>query len=552
MNADDKENSSLAPRQQEEAAPAARGPQPQPFRTADEATRAAELYVNGKTTPHQRRVICDRLRVTPRWAASFLPIFAKRFHIESIGERQRYLEIFGELLEKGADISVVADAVARLLNDTNYQLRQSACALLLRMGPQAAPAVARIICALSSPIPDAQISALRLLAAIGPRAAGRAAPKIRQILNGSPSAEFSAVAEETLQVLDIDTPDPAALAAAAPSPFPGLVRKRVLCIAPAPAAMAAGPLDGLFSKNGALVTVVANGKQIAAAFTAELPYDLVLVDLAHLNAIGLDAAKVLQAMRLQPTLAQTLVYVVANQELDAAAMLKLAKYAVAGYLRLPMRPRELLTEMDMAMRREGERFAERALAAALEWLEANRPGEQLQGLLALALLGPQAAAEGLPALAPAGGAPEMVAAEDKVRAILIVPPTDPKEQWLPHCRALVAEGNPVIGGLLRRALERHGATVCQVGTLGGLASALAAGCDLAVVATEFGGAGAGAGIRKIRQHPAFAVAPLIVYGPAADTHELPFLAAARPAAYLAMPFGEEELLGVVVKALERK
>lgn len=168
-----------------------------PFHSAEEVRQAAKKYGERLTKPFQRAQILERLRVSGPLAAEAAEELLNIFPRLEVSERHEILNLFDTILEQGGFLHHVADALARLLNDPNFALREHAVKILIKMGPGAEEATTRALGCTRHSVREIRLGAVKVLGAIGPVGGSPVVKRLLAMREATPSND-----KEMIEAID--------------------------------------------------------------------------------------------------------------------------------------------------------------------------------------------------------------------------------------------------------------------------------------------------------------------------------------------------------------
>lgn len=154
----------------------------EPYETADKVKQEARRFVHPTTRMEDRVFIYRRLQKTGADAAPAVPIMMETLSRQDVETRHKLLDLFLEIQQDGAELSAIADELAKNLNDSNHQLRDRVCTILVEMGPAAESAATRALGCTRHANEEVRMAAVRVLDAIGPACAQQALPRLEAML----------------------------------------------------------------------------------------------------------------------------------------------------------------------------------------------------------------------------------------------------------------------------------------------------------------------------------------------------------------------------------
>lgn len=330
-----------------------------PYRSENEAVKAAEQYVSLKTPAPQRRTILERLLVTDDFFKAAAPIVISSFSRADMANRHAILDHIGRLIvEHNVDFSDIATDLAKIVGDPNFQLREKASKVAISMGARGSPAIARILGHLRSKIPDIQENALKVISAMGPSVADQALPKVQNMLNGSLEKEVRQAAKEAVMVLTGDSPPLRNIEATFAEPevlvgektptasktiskdFPYIHNRTILIIDDEPEIRRM--IVQSLAVNGAQTLEASNGREAKVVIDTGKHVDLILLDLMMPQMNGIEFLKLL---RESPVASKIPVYIITARG-ERQLLLAMAKLEISGYFIKPFKIKEILVRVN--------------------------------------------------------------------------------------------------------------------------------------------------------------------------------------------------------------
>lgn len=332
-----------------------------PYRDERSIQKAVEQYLNRNTQPRPKRQILDRLLISRPLVLSVIPQLMDNFHVFDMGVRHILFDLLLTLVkEDKADLSPIADILAKYLADANFALRQKAAEILIAMGPQAQGGIARISGHLRHNLPDIRVSAARVLGAIGPVCARVALPKLDRQLRASRDEETKIAVTEAMEAIrssgrgvvppgEVDrerkrTSSRLPTESTVLNKYPNLSGKRILIVEDE--APVRRVLLTAFKSANCHIDEAENGRvaleKLIQESKAGTPFHAVLLDLMM---PVMNGGEVLKVIRSLPNLKGTAVFVISARQ-ERAIVEAIARLGIQGYFPKPYNIASVLDKMD--------------------------------------------------------------------------------------------------------------------------------------------------------------------------------------------------------------
>ena len=345
-----------------------------PYNSEKDTLKAAEQYISLKTSPSNRRKIFDRLLITDEFFPAITPLLMSSFHRMEGPIRHQLLDHIIELIIKGKgnEFEEVAGAIAKLMSDSNFKLREKAGDVLIHMGEYAFPATVRLLPLLRNRISDIQLKAIQVISAIGPLCAKIAQPKVEMLLKTKLSKELQEAAERALRILqgeekplrpeikiegledggmpeqedndedDLETEEKTTESPVAKA-YPAISEKTILI------ADDEKEIRTMLSKAlhtcRARTKEASEGGSILKLIDAKIEIDLFILDLMMPNANGLE---IVQALRNNDFYANVPIIIISARA-ERSILLKMSSLGVAAYFVKPFKLTEVLSRINLTL-----------------------------------------------------------------------------------------------------------------------------------------------------------------------------------------------------------
>ncbi len=335
-----------------------------PYKSAADAQKAGERFADRNLKGFQRTEILERLRATGPMAASAAGHLIDNIHKQDMTTRHEILSLLESLLKKDADLSPYADNLAKFLGDTNHALRTRVAETMTLMGPQAMPAMPRILGILRHSRADMRMLGAHILGGIGPACARQAKDKLEaQLGNPGNTPDLTQAIAEALEKITgkvpakvtnagettsiSPAPQQAPTETQAPplnSPFTHLTGGRILVVDDT--AQMRNLLASALRRFGASVAEAPDGARglamLQMAAKQNTPFDVIALDLMMPVMNGVE---MLKRVREDETIALTQCVIVSAKG-DRQLVAAVAQYGISGYVLKPYRLPELLKKLD--------------------------------------------------------------------------------------------------------------------------------------------------------------------------------------------------------------